>query len=71
MRDCEHCAFNGKKGCTSWDCTFVSRNNLHKVLKIIQCCEVVQDGKQDKRVKEIGKIVAYEHIRDLVKGEKE
>lgn len=65
---CSNCIWHDTS-CTMFSCQEVTRNQILRVLSLLEICEGVQaDDKAGFMEKETAKVVAYEHIADILKG---
>ena len=68
-KKCFSCIYQGTSTCSRFDCKELSYKQIRNVLKVIEMCEGVQaDDKVGFIEKETAKVVAYEHIADILKG---
>lgn len=67
-RDCPNCIWNDTS-CTKFYCQQITRKQIMSVLSLLEMCEGVQaDDKTGFMEKETAKVVAYEHIAEILKG---
>ena len=68
-KECFSCIYQGMSICSRFDCKELSYKQIRNVLKVIEMCEGVQaDNKAGFMEKETAKVVAYEHIAEILKG---
>lgn len=68
-RDCEHCIWHDTS-CTKFYCQQLTRKQIMNVLDVMEMCEgVLKDSGAGFMEKETAKVVAYEHMADILKGE--
>lgn len=66
---CFSCIFQGTSACDRFHCIEVSYKQIRRVLKVIEMCEGIQANENETFVgKETAKVVAYEHIAEILKG---
>ena len=67
-RDCSNCIWHDTS-CTKFYCQQITRRQIMIILSLLEICEGVQaDDKAGFMEKETAKVVAYEHIADILKG---
>ena len=67
-RDCQNCIWHDTS-CTKFYCQQITRSQITSVLHIMETCEgVLADDKAGFMEKETAKVVAYEHIAEILKG---
>ena len=68
-KECFSCIYQGTSTCSRFDCKELSYKQIRNVLKVIEMCEGIQANEGETFVgKETAKVVAYEHIADILKG---
>ena len=67
-RDCQNCIWHDTS-CTKFYCQQITRSQITSVLHIMEMCEGIQANEHETFVgKETAKVVAYEHIAEILKG---
>lgn len=67
-RDCPNCIWHDTS-CTKFYCQQITRKQIMSVLSLLEMCEGVQaDDKAGFMEKETAKVVAYEHIAEILNG---
>jgi len=67
-KDCPNCIWHDTS-CTKYYCQQITRSQIMSVMNIITMCEGIQANEHETFVgRETAKVVAYEHIAEILKG---
>lgn len=67
-RDCANCIWHDTS-CTKFYCQEITRSQIMRILGVVSTCEAVQENTHAGFMeKETAKVVAYEHIAEILKG---